>query len=83
MSNNIDVFNNNKNYITHTISYCLGRGSWKCALLIALHCCENSKWPPFLARQKVLENRDDLICRDTTRIKNFVKIALSSMVFEI
>ena len=30
MSNNIDVFNNNKNYITHTISYCLGRGSWKC-----------------------------------------------------
>ena len=32
MSNNIDVFNNNKNYITHTISYCLGRGSWKCWL---------------------------------------------------
>ena len=33
MSNNIDVFNNNKNYITHTISYCLGRGSWKCIFI--------------------------------------------------
>ena len=50
------------------------------------NCCEkfeNSKWPPFLARQNVFENWHgySAVCRDTLWVKNFVEIALSSRVF--
>ena len=40
---------------------------------------ENSKWPPFFARNFLFENWQ-LLCRDTLRVKNFVEIALSSRV---
>ena len=43
---------------------------------------ENSKWPPFLARQKFFENWENY-SRDILWVKNFVEIALSSTVFEI
>ena len=44
---------------------------------------ENSKWPPFFARNFFFFKLAWLLCRDTLRVKNFVKIALSSTVFEI
>ena len=43
---------------------------------------ENSKWPPFLARQNLFENWHGY-SPDTLWVKNFVEIALSSTVFEI
>ena len=44
---------------------------------------ENSKWPPFFARQKFFENWEKYSGCDILRVKNFVEIALSSTVFEI
>ena len=43
---------------------------------------ENSKWPPFLARQIFFENWHGY-SSDNLRVKNFVEIDLSSTVFEI
>ena len=43
---------------------------------------QNSKWPPFLARQNFFENWHGYSA-DTLWVKIFVEIALSSTVFEI
>ena len=43
---------------------------------------KNSKWPPFLAGQNFLK-LCQLLSRRTLRDKNFVKITLSSTIFEI
>ena len=44
---------------------------------------KNSKWWPFLAGQKFFENWAAIQQRYPHRVKNFIEIALSSMVFNI
>ena len=41
------------------------------------------KMAAIFGETKIFSNLGQLLCRDTLRVKNFVKIALSSTVFEI
>ena len=58
-----------------------------CVLHYSYKKLENSKWSPYLARQKLFENWDRfenwLLQRDTLWVIKVIEIALSSTVFEI